>query len=137
MAPLSVDFDETVDAIDDTTVMYRVDRVRQDDRDRVPEPGKAVVVRYDDAAASLAAGVSYRVRGWTDQVEGVSSQIAYDFDGDCGTGAGTTALDGSYLGPSSGGLGRLWPYAAVGLVACGVLLTGRALVARRKDRTLI
>lgn len=132
MLPMSVDFDGTVSAIDDTTVTYRVDRVRQDDENRLPEPGQPIVVRYEDAVVSLTPAASYRVRGWSGEAEGVSSQIAFDFDGDCGTGAGTTALDGRYLGSSSGSLGRLWPYVAVGLVAGGALLAGRALLARRR-----
>lgn len=134
MLAMSADFEGTIVAVDDTTATYRVDRVRQDDDDRLPAPGEVVAVRYDEPVDVLALGASYRVKGWGDQVDGVSSQIAYDFDGDCGTGEGTTALDGSYLGSSSGGLARLWPYAAVGLVATGALVAGRAVVARRGDR---
>lgn len=136
MLAMSADFEGTIVAIDDTAATYRVDRVRQDDDDRLPAPGGVVAVRYDEPVDVLALGASYRVKGWGDQVDGVSSQIAYDFDGDCGTGEGTTALDGSYLGPSSGGLGRLWPYAAVGLAAAGVFLVGRTFLAGRKHRVL-
>jgi hypothetical protein len=135
MAGMSMDFEGTVVVIDDTTASYRVDRVRQDDDDRLPPPGEEVVVDYDEAVTDLSPGERYRVKGWSDQVDGVSSQIAYDFDGDCGTGEGTTALDGSYLGTSSG-LGRLWPYAAVGLAAAGVFLVGRTFLASRKHRAL-
>ena len=137
-APMTTDFDGTIVAIDGPRVTYRVDRVRQDDRfgvDQLPEPGGTVVVHYDRTERELTLDESYRVKGWRYRSEGVRSQIAYDFDGDCGSGRGTTALDGSYLGTSSKGVDRLWPYAVAGLVVVGgALLAMHALVAHRHDR---
>lgn len=139
MAAMTADFDGTIVAIDGGRVAYRVDRVRQDDavgQGRLPEPGGTVVVHYDGAPRQLALDPRYRVRGWSFRSAGVSSQIAHDFHGDCGTGAGTTALDGSYLAMSSNGLRRMWLSAVAGLVVVGgVVLAVHALVAHRQDRT--
>lgn len=145
MAGLTVDFDGTVVAIDGPRVTYRVDRVRADNEveaglppgtpGRIPEPGKTVVVNYDEPTRLVVLDEAYRVEGWNHEVGEVGSQIAYDFQGDCGTGRGTTALDGSYLGPAAKGLDRYWRRALVGLLVIGGAILGvHAFVARRQDR---
>ncbi|QXC61077.1 hypothetical protein KSP35_22650 [Aquihabitans sp. G128] len=146
MAGPVADFDGTVVGIAGDVVTYRVIRDRPTfDRtpgqvplppDRVPEPGGTVVVRYDGTKRPLQVGHRYRVVGFPRGQKGISSQIAFDFKGDCGTGAGTTALDGSYLGATPGNLGPPWPY----LFAGGVLLAGsflaiRELLTRRRSPT--
>ncbi len=142
MGAMRFSFDGTIVSMDGPRITYRVDRVRQDNpfgAGQIPEPGGTVVVRYDGSPGELMPRESYRVKGWNNQSggDGVSSQIAYDFHGDCGTGAGTTAIDGSYLGSSSTGFDRSWPYAAAGLVvALSVVLALLAAVARRYDRKL-
>ena len=137
MVGIAVDFDGTVVEIDGARLTYRVDRVRMDvpiDGGRLPEPGGTVVVVYEEPTPLLTSGESYRVKGWQTPSADVASQIAYDFKGDCGTGSGTTAPDGSYLGPSSGALSRWWrPVAGVVVIGGGVLAL-HAFVARRQDR---
>lgn len=138
MAGLSFDFDGTVESVNSRLVSFRADEVRQglSDKDLVPDPGGLVVVRYEEPPTPLKVGVGYRVKGWNPRLNELSSQIAYDFDGDCGTGEGTTALDGSLLG-SPKGWDRWWPYAAavvvliVGVVALDALRAHRRGLPRR------
>jgi len=140
MAAMTADFDGTVTAIDGRLVIFRVDRVRRDDpvgAGRLPDPGGTVVVHYDTSPRRLVLEGRYRVKGWAYRSEGVASQIAHGFHGDCGTGAGTTALDGSYLRSSTPGGDRWWPYPVGGLVVAGGALLGiHAFVAHRRGRQL-
>ena len=143
MAALTVDFDGTVMSVDGPRVTYRVERVRPGEPDggaprRGPAlgPGKTVVVHYEPATTLLRTGDQYRVRGWSYRSNGVSSQIAYAFHGDCGTGAGTTALDGTYLASASGTGMRWWPYLLALLVMAGLLLAAHRVTSRRADRKL-
>ncbi len=131
MAAYSADFDGSIVAVDGSKVTYRVDRVRLADTERLPGRGGTVVVHYPEPEPDLVVGESYRVQGWNHRSEGIGSQIAFEFDGDCGSGAGTTALGGAYLGASSSGPPRRWPFVAVGFVTLGgALLAVPALVAR-------
>ena len=138
MAAMTVDFDGTVIAIDGPRVTYRLDRVRQDDPlggTQLPEPGGTVVVHYDAAPHQLDVDHQYRVKGWDHPDHEVGSQIAYDFHGDCGTGAGTTALDGSYLVSAQSGRSHVWLYAtAVFVVVGGAILALHTVVAHRQDQ---
>lgn len=135
MATYSADFDGTVVVVDGPNVTYRVDYVRQSDTERLPGPGETVIVHYPEAERDLVVGESYRIKGWNHLSDGIGSQIAYDFDGDCGSGAGTTTLGGAYLGASSSDPDRRWPFVAVGFVALGgAVLAVHAFVAHRKDQ---
>jgi len=131
-AAMDVDFDGTVRAIDGGGVTYRVDEVREAGRAEpggaplVPAAGRSVTVTYEEPPDELQVGEAYRVVGWS-PLDGPHSQIAYDFDGDCGTGAGTTRLDGSLLGDD----GRGW---VVPAVVVAVALGALAVVAFASDR---
>ena len=144
MAALTVDFDGTVVAVDGPRVTYRVEHVRPGEPDGgaprpgpVLGPGKTVVVHYEPATTLLRTGDQYRVRGWPYRSNGVSSQVAYAFHGDCGTGAGTTSLAGTYLASASGGGVRWWPYLLVLLVLGGLLLAGHWVSSQRADRNRV
>jgi hypothetical protein len=120
IAGIDVDFDGTARGVDGGGVAYRVDEVRQagrvDEAGRalVPGPGETVVVRYDPPSTHIVEGRKYRVKGWS-LAEVPESREAYEFHGDCGSGDGTTNLDGSLLAPTPIG-GHWWSApAAVGL----------------------
>lgn len=122
LAGVGGDFDGTVVAVAGAKVTYRVDRVRRDeplDTLEVPDPGETLVVRYAEPTDLLVIGTGYRVKGWSAGADEMEAQIAYDFHGDCGTGEGTTALDGSYLEAPSKSVIERWSSAFVVVVVVG------------------
>lgn len=140
MAAMTADFDGTVVEVRGQTVTYRVDRVhRQDDPglgDPRPTVGDEVDIRYDDQPTVLRVDGRYRVKGWDHGEAGIGSRIAFDLHGDCGSGEGTSALDGSFLGtaPRVTTPPRRTAIALAGVavaVAAGVLVL-HAVVRRRR-----
>ena len=114
-------------------VTYRVDRVHRDKAIGRPrlEPGATTVVTYGRTHDLLVPHHRYRVVGWASSSGHVESQIAHEFHGDCGTGKGTTALDGSFPREHVDSSG-FWA-ALVIVVVGGALLGLHTVVARRRD----
>lgn len=129
---LTTDFEGTVIAVAGHDVTYRVDRVHWDKAIGRPrlEPGATTVVTYDSTRDLLVPHHRYRVVGWASSSGQVESQIAHEFHGDCGTGRGTTALDGSLLHEHVDSSG-FWA-ALVIVVVGGALLGLHTVVARRR-----
>jgi len=140
MVGMSADFDGTVVSISGRRVTFRVDRVRHGGAagtGHVPAPGRNVVVSYEKEPEVLVRSRAYRIRAWFRSPE-LTSQIAYAFHGDCGSGAGTTAVDGASLGPSRPAGGPGWPAVLVVIgVAAASFLGVHALVARHQDRSAV
>lgn len=142
MATMTANFEGTVVEVRGQTVTYRVDRVHHQDAPATPQPlpavGDEVDVRYDDQPTVLRVDGRYRVKGWDHDGSGIGSQIAFDFHGDCGSGEGTSALDGSLLGTAPRDTTpprrTAIALAAVAVAVAGAVLVVHTVVSRRRGR---